>query len=719
MQDIQKFQTEQGFEPKTENFSAETASPVKTIPDDFSAELDKFNFQSDILEATLSAISDFIYALDKEGRFVFVNQALLNLWELTIHDALGKNFFDLNHPPELASKLQKQIQKVYETGTKITDETFYKSLDGKTGYYEYVFNPVFNSDKTVEIVVGTTRDVTVYRQTLEKLQDSEKQLRLVTDATPALISYIDNTFRYRFANKAYLDWFKRERDDVIGKSTIEILGEAAAEKIHPHLEKAFSGVTEFYEAEIPYRTGGTRFVQATYTPDFSENGFVKGVYVFVLDITARKRTEKEIERLSELNRGILESIKDGFLSLDENWRFNYVNPQAEILLGRKSVELIGKNMFEEYPGIYGSDFEKAYYQTANEKVVSTVTSYYPDHKRWYEANSYPAENGITIYFRDVTEQIEREKKLKESDRRKDEFLATLAHELRNPLAPVRSGLEIIRRISNDVKLNETLEIIERQTNQIVHLVDDLLDISRITQGKIKLKKVRLELKTAIEMALDTSQQLIDESGNELSVTLPYKPIFIEADLTRIAQILLNILNNAAKYSNPGGQISLVGNKVGDKAVVSIKDTGIGIAPNMLTKIFEMFGQIETNKEQTQGGLGIGLNVVKKLVEMHDGTVEAFSEGIGKGTTFVVTLPLAADQSATTSVNQIAETDNIQKSKTALPDFDDNTDLKPESYRILVVDDNADAAEMLETLLTLEGHKVQTAFDGKTGIETAR
>lgn len=329
--------------------------------------------------------------------------------------------------------------------------------------------------------------------------------------------------------------------------------------------------------------------------------------------------------------------------------------------------------------------------------------------------------GVSKIARDITYQKSVENKLREADRLKDEFLATLAHELRNPLAPIRSGLEIIRRIGNDqAKFVEILDIIERQTNQIVHLVDDLLDISRITQGKINLRNEHIELKTAIEMALETSQDLIDESQNELTVTLPYKPIYIDADLTRIAQIFLNILNNAAKYSNPGGNISLVVYKEGNEAVISIKDQGIGIEPEMLTKIFEMFSQLENHDGQVRGGLGIGLSVVKKLVEMHKGSVQAFSEGIGKGSEFIVRLPLAAEQLSNLPAHKILETFNPQTVQLKMTDNSQNTNLHSETkkHRILVVDDNQDAVDMMETLLSMEGHIVRTALNGKMALEIA-
>ena len=545
-------------------------------------------------EAILSSISDFAYVFNEQGRFVFINQALLDLWGLKSEEALGKNFFDLKYPDDLASTLQRQIREVFETRQRVTDETPYTSPTGVVGYYEYIFSPFFGADGSVELVVGTTRNV-----------------------------------------------------------------------------------------------------------------------------TSRKQAEEEIKHLGQRNRDILESITDAFFAVDRDWRFTYVNSQAERLLDRTPGDLLGKVIWDEYPGLVGSDFEKSYHQAANLRIPSNLIAFYPDHQRWYEANSYPAPNGITIYFRNVTERVKVEEALKESDRRKDEFLATLAHELRNPLAPIRSGLEVIRRMGDDKEqLEETLDVMQRQTNQLVHLVDDLLDISRISQGKIHLRKERIELKTAVEIAVESSRGLIDEAENELIVTLPAEPIYLEADLTRVAQIFLNILNNAARFSEKDGRISLVAHTTEDQAIVSIKDTGLGIPPEMITDIFDMFGQIETPDQQARGGLGIGLSVVRKLVEMHGGSVQAFSDGLGKGSEFVVTLPLATEQSEAKVTYASAAEDLTQSAQLKMPDADSASRPEGKARRILVVDDNDDAAVMLSTLVSLEGHSVRVAHDGKAALDIA-
>ncbi len=232
--------------------------------------------------------------------------------------------------------------------------------------------------------------------------------------------------------------------------------------------------------------------------------------------------------------------------------------------------------------------------------------------------------------------------LREADRRKDQFLATLAHELRNPLAPIRNALEIMRLAGNDPAAVEPgRAMIERQVRQLIRLIDDLLDLSRIAGGKVTLRKERVELDSVVESAVETSQPLLDAAGHTLTVELPPAPVYLEGDPTRLAQVLINLLNNAAKYTDSGGRITLRGGREGNEVVLRVRDNGIGIPRHQLPHIFEMFTQVGRSEERAQGGLGIGLALVRGLVELHGGTIAAYSEGPGKGSEFVVRLPAGA------------------------------------------------------------------------------
>jgi signal transduction histidine kinase/ActR/RegA family two-component response regulator len=291
-------------------------------------------------------------------------------------------------------------------------------------------------------------------------------------------------------------------------------------------------------------------------------------------------------------------------------------------------------------------------------------------------------------------------RLKDADRHKDEFLATLAHELRNPLAPIHNGLQLMRMDGRDgTKIEQALTMMERQLGQMVRLVDDLLDVSRINQGKLELRTERIDLAAVLLSAVETSRPLIEQMGHHLHVELPGESVVVDADLTRLAQVFANLLNNAAKYSERGGRITLWAGRQGGEAVVSVRDTGIGIAADQLPSLFEMFSQVKSAIERSQGGLGIGLSLVRRLVDMHGGRIDAHSEGPGKGSEFVVRLPVSA-----TSAPALQIDEGRGKTKTGL--------------RILVVDDNRDSADSLAQLLRLMGGNTRTAYDGEAAVAAA-
>jgi signal transduction histidine kinase/CheY-like chemotaxis protein len=292
--------------------------------------------------------------------------------------------------------------------------------------------------------------------------------------------------------------------------------------------------------------------------------------------------------------------------------------------------------------------------------------------------------------------------LRQADRRKDEFLAVLAHELRNPLAPVRNAVEVMRlRDVDDPGLRWARDIIDRQVQQMTRLVDDLLDVSRITRGKVKLQKEPVDLAVVVARAVESSRPLIDARHHELTVTLPPEPVPLEADAIRLAQVVANLLNNAAKYTGEGGRIGLAVERHGAEAVVRVRDSGVGIPAGMLTQVFDLFTQVESSVVRSQGGLGIGLTLVRSLVELHGGSVTAHSEGPGTGSEFVVRLPALPELRS----GDCGPGGNGRRAGSS-------------ARRILVVDDNGDAADSLAVLLRLMGNDVRTARDGPAALEAA-
>jgi len=323
--------------------------------------------------------------------------------------------------------------------------------------------------------------------------------------------------------------------------------------------------------------------------------------------------------------------------------------------------------------------------------------------RWIESWARPrrSQSGELLGFvgtsADVTARRAAEAALREADRAKDEFLAMLAHELRNPLAPIRTGLDLMKHPGADESMRaQARDVMERQVAHMVRLIDDLLDVSRIARGRLELRRSRIDLREAVRQALETSRPLIDASGHALAVDLPEDPVWIDADLTRIAQALANLVNNAARYTPAGGRIAVALASEGNEARVEVADTGVGIVPEAMPRLFEMFSR----GEQTPGGLEIGLTLARRLAEMHGGTIEAASEGRGKGSRFTLRLPLAASLRA-----------DAQSAQPAPP--------AASGKRVLIVDDNRDAALSLASLLRVSGNDTHVAHDGETAVKAAR
>lgn len=299
--------------------------------------------------------------------------------------------------------------------------------------------------------------------------------------------------------------------------------------------------------------------------------------------------------------------------------------------------------------------------------------------------------------------IRQAEELREVDRRKDAFLATLAHELRNPLSAIRSAAQVLHlSLQNGQSAERALEILDRQIGNASRLLDDMSDVSRISRGKVQLRKEAVGVSAAMSHAAEVAGPLIAASGHELAVSLPRGLLRVEADPTRLEQVLVNLLNNAAKYTESGGRIWFTGAREGDEAVLRVRDTGVGIAAEMLPRIFDLFVQVGTSLERSQGGLGIGLTLVRSLVEMHGGRVEAFSEGPGKGSEFIVRLPVLSD--APQASPGPARRDSAGQGV---------------GLRVLVVDDNADAAEMMAAVLEVEGYQAALAHSGPVALESAR
>jgi PAS domain S-box-containing protein len=408
-------------------------------------------------------------------------------------------------------------------------------------------------------------------------------------------------------------------------------------------------------------------------------------------------------------RTLFESIDEGFcvikMLFDDqgkpvDYRFLEVNPGFERQTGLLGA--VGKRIKELAPA-----HEDHWYKTYGAVALTGESVRFEARaealKRWYDVYAFrvgdPRQHLVAVLFNDVSERKQIELALQEADQRKNEFIAILAHELRNPLAPMRNALQIMKMARDDPSAVERARMmIERQVDHMVTLVDDLMDVSRISRGQVSIHRRPTDMVLIVHRAIEAAEPLMKQREHTLSVHIPDAAVCVEADPARVTQALANLLINAAKYTDRGGQIAIAVQKIGAEAVITVSDNGIGIPAAMLAEVFDLFTQDASARNLAQGGLGIGLALVKQIVNLHGGDVLAHSEGPGRGSRFTVRLPLS------TRAPIAQEETGMEEDTSAAP-----------KHLILVADDNADAAESLSTLLQILGHEVHVVFDGEQAI----
>ena len=537
---------------------------------------------------------------------------------------------------------------------------------------------------------------------------------------------LDKSLRVRSANAAFYRDFHASKEETEGRFVYE-LGNGQWDI--PQLRRLLSQVlsnshpVEDFEVEHVFPALGRRTMLLN-ARRFAPNGDdAETILLAIEDNTDHMRAEAAMKDSEVRYRRLFQTAKDGILILDaDTGKVIDANPFMTTLLGYSHDEFLGKELWEiglfrdinENRAAYRELQEKGYVRyehlplesRSGQKVeVEFVSNVYAENKHQV----------VQCNVRDITERSrlqrlteEQAAALADLDHRKDEFLAMLSHELRNPLAPILNAALLLRLHSNRNRLlgienpviHQSATIIERQVGQLVRIVDELLEVSRITTGRIQLHQERIALSVVVENAMATVRSLIDQRKHELTVSLPTQATWVHADAVRLEQVVVNLLTNAAKYTDPGGHIWLTLQQEGEEAVLRVRDSGVGIAPEVLPRIFDLFTQAERSLDRSQGGLGIGLALVQRLVEMHGGTVAA-SSVLGKGSEFVVRLPVVSPP----------------EQQPSLPPTDKAKPTGP-SLRVLVVDDNVDTVTTLSMLVQESGHEVRTAYDGSAVLEAA-
>jgi len=492
----------------------------------------------------------------------------------------------------------------------------------------------------------------------------------------------------------------------------------------------------FHHVLLP-DAGGERRIETTLEPLQDDGRSSTGAVLVLRDVTESTRTERELRKSEERYRAFIEQSSEGI------WRCELDEPVPVDLPEEEQVERFFRHAMlaecnQVMARMYGLDSEAEILGARLGQLLPSADVHNQRYLRSFvqsgyrltgaESHEVDAEGNPKVFLNnltgvvedgrlvrvwgtqlDVTEQKRLEEELRRraeelvgADRRKDQFLAMLAHELRNPLAPIRNAVELMRQVETvDPTFQPAREMVERQVKHLARLVDDLLDVSRINQGSIRLRKEVVSLDTILQRAVEGTRPLIESRGHELSVQLPPQSVRLEADPTRLEQVISNLLNNAAKYTMPGGRIWVAASREGDEAVIRVRDSGIGVPADVLERVFEPFVQSDGSLARSDGGLGVGLTLVRSLVEMHEGRVTASSPGLGQGSEFVIRLPVRVPADA------------------ALPAPEPAAAIGTRPLRVLVVEDNIDAAESLATLLRLWNHDVHVVHDGRTAIEEAR
>jgi PAS domain S-box-containing protein len=612
--------------------------------------------------------------------------------------------------PETENAFIEELLAIAERRTAVQADTVVRTLEGRrlNVMFTIIFSP---SDHELRNGLVTLTDITARKHAEDRLRESQAHLQLTTEAAKI------GTWRWNVAT-GELFWsdihkqlwgYETTSDSFRYDDWARCVHEGDLRVAETAIERCLQGEAE-YDVEYrvtPLGSAQTRWIRSTGRANFDAAGEAVSLHGVSLDVTARKVVEQALRESEERFRNMADHAPvmiwvtepDAVCTyLSKSWyEFTAQTPDTGLAFGWLDA-------------VHPDDRERA------ERALMAASEQgepfrlecrfrrFDGEYRWAIASAVPR-FGASGEFRghigsvfDITERKQIEEALHEADRRKDEFLATLSHELRNPLAPLRNSVQLLRMAGgDDASQTPVLEMMERQVGHLVRLVDDLLEMSRISRGVFELRRERVELAHVVRNAIETSGPLIEAANHELSVSLPEEPLCLDGDPVRLAQILANLLNNAAKYTEPGGKISVRARRHDGIVAVSVRDNGVGLTRDALPRLFDMFSRVDHASGRSQGGLGIGLALARRLTEMHGGTIDASSEGLGLGSEFVVRLPLAHSLDSGRA--------GSAEAAPAIP-----------AKRVLVVDDNRDAGDSLSMILELLGADVRIARSGPEALE---
>jgi len=699
-----------------------------------------------------------------EHTFEMVNQAYYRL--VGQRELVGKPV--LTAMPELAEQgFVKLLDRVFATGEAIVlreRQVLLERVEGmplEERYVDLLYQPILGNDGRVTGIFAQGIDVTNAYEANRALAEKVKQLEEIRLSQEFQLHLVD---RIRTLTNA----------DEVTEATCELLGQALSasrvvyaevsehqDTLHIRRNWTAAGVGSLVGKKLRIQDFGPKLIAevrsglvvanndvahdsrtATFTHMYQElrvaadlllplirNGNLTALFAvqstdpriwqgkdirIAHDIAERMWSAGEVAQAQQAlqtqrdeSQYIFDSMAEGFAVLDKNWTILRMNAEGLRLSRKSASEVIGRNHWDVFPELLGTEVEDIYrrvIRTGKTETVELDSSPSEDHQEWIEVRAYPSQQGgIAFFFREVTERRLAQDASKIADQRKDEFLAMLAHELRNPLAPIGAAAQVLQMAKLDEeRVRQTSQVIGRQVKHMTHLIDDLLDVSRVTRGLVTLDDAPQDIRHIVAEAIEQVTPLIQSRKHHVTLRLPPETTMVNGDAKRLVQVITNILNNAAKYTDEGGSILLDTDVRESHVLVKVTDNGIGMSPDLAARAFELFAQAERASDRSAGGLGLGLALVKSLVELHGGTVRCESDGVGKGSTFTVCLPRLLSRKEATS-----------------PEYEDILPITGNrALRILLVDDNVDAASMLTMVLEVSGHSVTVEHGAYAALKRA-